>query len=290
VLKNIQYIPQQFRVGTSHDGTIRHGSINVVSNEEIEGWDNYKNNVIYADFTPNQNKLCGVASALMVRSKSARNTVLADDDYQLINDYLTEISYGLYMGRYGGISMYKIDINEGGLLYHYTDWYSRLYDRAAVEAQFEITKYMLRYLYKAKMEELDYITIDRGFVSNLSVYCESLYNALNRIWNSINNNREPAIILCDYNAVESIRNSKISRADPTVSPHYNVIAGIRKNNGEREFYVLDPWHNLREFWYTESQMKKLMEVTDIYKDAFWLWHLPHHHWNIISPCYVGIVN
>jgi hypothetical protein len=73
-----------------------------------------------------------------------------------------------------------------------------------------------------------------------------------------------------------------------VSPHYNVIAGIRKTNGVREFYALDPWYDLEEFWYTESQMKALMEINQRY--PFWIWYYTFYWGGYDNSCYVGIMS
>lgn len=37
VLENIQYIPQQFRVGTSYNGLIQHGIVKLMNQREIIG-------------------------------------------------------------------------------------------------------------------------------------------------------------------------------------------------------------------------------------------------------------
>jgi hypothetical protein len=286
VLKNIQYIPQQIQIGTSPSG-IRHGAITAMNTEELDGWEAYKNRVIYASVLPESNLYCGIAAALMVRSKLAQGSIITPDYEVTINNSLTEIAYGLYTGRYGGPNKYTIDVTQYGLLYTYPNWNARL-DQSSVESQFNITKMVLSTLYLAKKGMIDVIPIDRGYVSNLSVYCEPLSAALNRIWNNIEINREPAIIICDLSVAQYIHDPSNGRSR-TVLPHYNVIVGIRKNKGAKEFYAFDPWETLRDHWYTEAEMKELMEID--YRYPLWLWELPNF-WKISyqTPCYVGIVN
>jgi hypothetical protein len=168
ILQNIQYIPQQLRVGTSYNGLIRHGTVTLMNQHEIDGWENYKNTVIYADFEPNESNLCGVASALMIRSKTAKNTVITPDNELTVNNCLTELAYGLTVGRYGGDQMYEVDVNNTGLLYVYPNWesYPRI-DRISVEDQFYITsEIILANLYTAQKKDpaLDEIIIDKGGV------------------------------------------------------------------------------------------------------------------------------
>ena len=129
VLRNIQYIPQQIHIGVSHDGAIRHGTIILMNSTEVANWEAYKNNVIYNEVSKDSNRYCGLASALMVRSKAQRYSTLAKDDETVINNGLTDMAFGLVQGRYGGPNEYKIDVVESGLLYIRSDWWSKLYDQ-----------------------------------------------------------------------------------------------------------------------------------------------------------------
>ena len=189
----------------------------------------------------------------------------------------------LYKARYGGCS---IDVNTNGLLY----WDSRKDYQAAAE-QFDITAAVLWDLYTARKQSpvLDNISLDRGHVTSISVYCMSVYDALNMMWINIENNREPAVALCNFAVIANIRDPNIShRTD--ISLHYIVIAVVRKNNGVKEFYVLDPWYAMKQHWYTESEMKRMMEVD--YRYPFWLWSYPSDPAKpgTPNPCYVGLVN
>jgi hypothetical protein len=288
VLKNIQYIPQQIHIGVSPSG-IRHGTVTLMSSEEMEHWEAYKNRVIYASVRPETNLYCGIAAALMVRSKLSKGAVMIPYNTQAINDSLTDMAFGLNDGRYGGPNRYAIDVTQYGLLYTYPNW-SAMLTQTFIEEQFDITKLILSNLYTARKQfpALDFTPIDNGYVSNIEVYCEPLSVALNRIWKNIETNREPAVIICDLSVAQYIHKPNSGRSR-TVMPHYNVIVGVRKNKGAREFYAFDPWETLRDRWYTEAEMKELMEID--YRYPVWLWELPYF-WRLSyqTPCYVGIVN
>jgi hypothetical protein len=146
-------------------------------------------------------------------------------------------------------------------------------------------------LYTAQKQSqwLDYISLDRGNTTSISIYCISFYDALNMIWNSIKNNSEPAIVICDFNVIDSIRDPN-AYSNTDISPHYIVIAGTRKKTGVREFYTLDPWNDMGRYWYSESQMKKIMEID--FRHPYWLWNYPSNPEkpSTPNPCYVGIIN
>jgi hypothetical protein len=204
------------------------------------------------------------------------------------------MTYWLYVGLYGGTKNYRIDVNMTGLLYVYPGWniYPQTDDNSVLD-QFNITRYIIYNFYTAEKEKLDYISIDRGFVSDISMYCEPASVALSRVWNHININREPAIVVCDYNVINRIRFPNNIQYTG-VSPHYIVIAGIRENNSVREFYTLDPWNTMERYWYTEFEMEEIIHISYQFMDvmdAFWLWYLPLNlGLSTQKPCYVGIIN
>jgi hypothetical protein len=218
----------------------------------------------------------------MVRSKSAKNSKIIPDSENAIRQSFETLVEGLYYRYYGGVS---IDVNAYGLLY----WDGRVNYQAADE-QFGITEKVLSNVYTAqkKNPRLDYISIDRGFVTSISVSCMPLDNALNLIWTNIESNREPSVAIADLNKILKIRNIRPLGTD--VALHYIVIAGVRKNNGVREFYVMDPWRTTGKEWYTESQIRKIMEVDSSY--PFWLWYYASDPAKpgIANPCYVGLMN
>jgi hypothetical protein len=276
VLKNIQYIPQQYP-------NIRMSSY--VPKPLITPFDTISYPSFYI-MTPNPDKFCGVAAALMVRSKSAKNTEIIPDSGDAIRASFETLVDGLYNGIYGGG---RIDVNGDGLLYVYQDWYGRT-DERSVREQFDITGKVLIDVYTAQKQSprLDNISIDRGFVTSISISCMPLDDALNEMWRNIENKREPAVAVANLNKIHKIRAPRESHGTD-VALHYIVIAGVRKNNGVREFYVFDPWNTRGMHWYPESQMRMIMEVDSSY--PYWLGYLPAY-FGIYSknPCYVGLIN
>jgi hypothetical protein len=301
VLKNIQYIEQQYP-GINPGIMLSSGMIDLLNRQEpnLQGinkttiYDGYDGTPIipiipilppinpYIVFPPDPDNFCGVAAALMVRSKSAKNTEIIPDSGDAIRQSFEALVDGLYKGDYGGGS---INVNVNGLLY--SD--GRTGYQAADE-QFGVTENVLRNVYMAQKyaQWCDYISIDRGFVTSISISCMPLDLALSSIWTNIESNREPAVVIADLNKILKIRDS--IPLGTNVALHYIVIAGVRKNNGLREFYVFDPWETMRGHWYPESDLRTIMEVDSSY--PLWLWYYASDPAKpgIANPCYVGLIN
>jgi hypothetical protein len=201
---------------------------------------------------------CGLASALMVRSKVAYGTnapvMSHSEDYQWMKTIDSWLN--------NNADKRHIDIYPTGLVF--TDGQSYLnFDK------FTYTVNILNEIYTTNHNNnrTFYHSKNTHRVSSLNAHVVLPENAINLIWNHILNNHQPVVVISDsallsYYYLVNI-NSKTSYPTALWSRelHYMVIAGIRDTNGFKEFYTYDPLsaHGIR--YYKEDQLKDFITLS-----------------------------
>jgi hypothetical protein len=138
------------------------------------------------------NYWCGIASALMVRSKSTFNDsmIFSRSSYEHSMEQMDNHLKDYYL-NYG----YRIDVvQNGGLLY--------ISSSESNSNQYTKTKTVLTNLYKPSF--YDGVWSDQGLVSGIAVNVYTADDAINAIWNHIYNNKQPAVIIIDSNKLNYI--------------------------------------------------------------------------------------
>lgn len=226
---------------------------------------------------------CGIASAMMVRMKGKRtdNSPPLNSRSSVETDMMWIDNNLRYNRTYGSI----IDVsNNKGLLY--------ISDFESDEEQYKKTESVIRRLYTAK--KTDGVHNDNGNVTDIKVQIIKATNneAINIIFNHVNNNRQPAVVVVDNSIVDEVLyNSKYVvnyYRNTTPVLHYLVVIGVFENTpgGIKNFRIYDPaWVNLpREF--TETQLSSVMRMPS---NNSWVYKYPSDKLNMSDPCYIGLV-
>lgn len=109
------------------------------------------------------------------------------------------------------------------------------------------------------------------------------------IWNHIETYKKPVVTLIDSSKVNLSENQWKS-LNLSASLHYNVIYGISNENGERKFYVHDPWYETGSKAYKETEYKWMMTLTSS-NDTFWLYEYARIYPPYIDkPCYIMTIH
>jgi hypothetical protein len=242
------------------------------------------NNIPYVSQTTNSPRsqyYCGIACALMVRAKNPKGTSNAPTINQsTAQSILEQIDRALDDGYYAGNKV-NVWANKG-LLYISPNYESN-------EIQYNKSTAVLRSLYTAKNS--DNVFYENGHVSGVTfnILHTDSDAATNAIWNHINNNRQPVIIVIDSNVMDYVQQNGTAPPDNSrLVPflHYVVVRGI-KNTGRRIFSIYDPGAfnpNLQIREYSESELRILMSLPR--NTSAWVYQYPSRSLGISDPGYV----
>jgi hypothetical protein len=124
----------------------------------------------------------------------------------------------------------------------------------------------------------------------ISINPVSSNNVIDNIWNQIQKKKQPVVIVINATKVPLVRRIRTSVSN-TPSPHYNVIAGCKRVDGVRQFYVLDPYRDYGPAWYTEVKLLSLLRISLNSPYATqWAWLNTYAQYiGINDPCYIGFV-
>ena len=178
-----------------------------------------------------------------------------DRNYPYIDNTIRQIYKYLQEGKYGG---YRVDVcdNNRGLIY--------IDPSLTVQEQYDTTVKILTELYIGKVSlgiindlinngVLDKTSIDtKSNMSSIAVEVLSAPDAADAIWDHINKNKEPVVVVIDsnkqddYGKYDSTKNTPdpISGKIPDPTLHYILVRGIRENGSTRYFSVYDQWGHI----------------------------------------------
>jgi hypothetical protein len=215
----------------------------------------------------------------MIRYKNRKNAKgINEDDHR---NYIDIILKSIDISLQGGVYKYPVDVRPNGVDA------GLLYISASGEQHYEqynktVEVYNELYLSQRYYNDLDTFNV---LGINTKVYPSS--DAIDVIWNHINNKKEPAAVVINSNNIDWARGNRSTFSNEVPTLHYNVIAGTRINEGVKEFYTFDPLKDYNKFWYPADKLLGLMKMP--YNAPVWVYDYPRWFLQISEPCYILLV-
>jgi hypothetical protein len=180
-----------------------------------------------------------------------------------------------------------IDVTRYGLIFididddtSYSAQYEAAHAPASVALGFDNTTEILRNLYLAGDKDDLYFgnaIHQREHISGVSFNIETAYlGATTKIWNHIKNKRQPVVAFVNSGkTLFYIKQEEgiVNNSPPTeFSVHYVVIAGIKDDIIEKEFYIYDPLELYGQYWLSGYELADCMDVRGFPKPdiPYWL--------------------
>jgi hypothetical protein len=216
-------------------------------------------------------KYCGIASALMVRAKNEKDAANApslydgweNHNYPTVDTEMKRIDENLLNGYYGYYynNNRRVDVlTNKGLLY--------INRNLTSTQQFDETVNILKGVYigtsgnpLSSRKNLDAISLDKGHVTDVSIWTTSAVGITNSIWTHIEKYHQPAVVVVDGNK-QNYDKVLSSSAEPVL--HYIVIRGIYQESSgkDRYFFAYDPYSYIDKLKYREQDLQKLIALPD----------------------------
>ncbi|MDR1248295.1 MAG: hypothetical protein LBK63_03235 [Treponema sp.] len=198
---------------------------------------------------------CGLASALMVRTKLKYKEIAYSIGHGFDYQWMEKIDRWLDL-RWDSK---HINIYPTGLVFVGSNMNSENFDN---------TKSILREIYLTKD---DPNTGDSVFfhpnntdrISGLDMQLQEPDMAMNNIWNHINANKQPVVVITDSVLLGYYFTDRRSQYPSENMPrvlHYVVIAGIRNTNSYREYLILDPLQIRGTRYLKEEELKDVITL------------------------------
>lgn len=229
---------------------------------------------------------CGLASAMMVRAMGR----VWPSEFSRALDYwhVGDVAYNnnelrawdnLLLTNARLVYSQNLDVTYNGLLHT-----GRHYD----DQNYEDTKNLLQHIYTLN-DFSGYAIRNQDNVVACDMRPVEADEVIDIIWNHIETYKKPVVTLIDSSKV-GLSEELWSRAGKKVTLHYNVVYGILNENGERKFYVHDPWYSIKSTKYTETEYKWMMTLTSFY-NTFWLYDYARTYPPYIDkPCYIMTID
>jgi hypothetical protein len=136
---------------------------------------------------------------------------------------------------------------------------------------FNNTKSILREIYLTKDDPNTENSVffhynNTDLISGLDMQLQEPDMAMNNIWNHINANKQPVVVVTDSDILAYYFNGGLPGQSGYPNDnikrtlHYVVIASIRNTNGYKEYYVLDPLISHRMRYYKEEYLKDIITL------------------------------
>lgn len=240
---------------------------------------------ISADALERSDSYCGLASALMVRAMGDDYTDMASRarDFRYWHD--GDGNYALEMWEFdkllrysaGNISLGNLDIhdtysqNRRGLLYR---------DAGSDKDNFTATRRLLEKLYTANSFGTAHSFGREDNVRSVEVQVVDETEVIDIIWKHIERYKKPVVTIIDSNKVRNLYSSR------TPFLHYNVVYGIKKNQGNSYFLIHDPISTYNQKTYKTDDYRKMLSLPSNTPD--WLYWYGRSK-GISNPCYIMTV-
>jgi hypothetical protein len=198
---------------------------------------------------------CGLASALMVRTKLKYNEPALS--YNRVDDYQWMENIDYWLRRNTGSR--HIDIYLAGLVFVGTDTNNEKYSN---------TKSIVSEIYLTKFnpdtdDSVFFHPNNTDRISGLNFQLQEPDMAMANIWNHINANKQPAVAITDSNLLGYYFADRRSQYPSENMPrvlHYVVIAGIRNANSYKEYLILDPLQIRGTRYLKEEELKDVITL------------------------------